>query len=79
MIMPMIYPSTDVSVNGSINSPAYTLNHRTAGNEDFGAFNENKILIGEFSDIVKDYRVGLMSSRIENIMRKELMQRVKVD
>ncbi len=79
-IMPMIYPSTDVSVNnGSINSPAYTLNHITAGNEDFGAFKENKILISEFADIIKDHGAGLMSSGIEKTKRKDLMKRVEVD
>ena len=79
-IIPMIYPSTDVSVNnGSINSLAYTLNHKTAGNEDLDAFKEQKILISEFADIVKDYRADFMSSGTEKIMRNELMKRVKVD
>ena len=80
VIMPMIYPSTDVSVNnGSINSPVYTLYHKTAGNEVLGAFKENKILISEIADIVKDYRAGLMSFGLEKIIRKDLMKGVKVD
>ena len=78
--MPMLHSSSESPINnGSINSPAYNLNHITPGNADPGSFQENKILIKEFADIVKDYRGGLISSNIERIRRNELMHRVTVD
>ena len=80
VIMPMLHSSSDSPINnGSLNSPAYNLNHLTPGNAHPASFQENRILIKEFADMVKDYWVGLTSSSVERIRRNELMHRVTVD
>ena len=78
--MPMLQSSNESPINnGSINSPTYNLNHITPGNANPASFQENKILIKEFADIVKDHGVHLTSSNVERIRKNELLHRVTVD
>jgi len=80
VIMPMLHSSSESPLNnGSINSPTYNLNHITPGNANPASFQENKILIKEFADIVKDHGIRLTSSNVERIRKNELVHRVTVD
>jgi len=79
-IMPILHSANDNSTgHASIDSTAFPLHQLSGRNGDLTAFIENKILIKEFADIVEEHRRRLMSANGEDISKKELTNRVRVN
>jgi hypothetical protein len=80
VIMPMLHSNNNKQTNNdSKNSAARYFDHTATGNPDLPSFKENKILIKEFSDIIKDHRGALINSKAESSKKTELMPGFTVD
>ena len=79
-VVPICHSSIDSpGNNGPENTAAYSLNYVAGQNGNQPTFKENKMLIAEFSEIVKDNVGDTMISAEEKIKRQEVRKRVRVD
>ena len=80
LVVSMLFSCTDDS--GKISSKisaSNTLSYLAGDHKDLAAFKENKMLVAEFSGIVKDDFGGIMTPTEQKIKREELRQRITVD